>query len=166
MHRHPRGSSIGQRLALAVLALLSCLPPVWGERVRGLVAGRIGGDAPSCCLEPDRPSCCPENEGQQSGPALLPKCCAFDAPSKAPAPEAPPRLSVPDPGKRLLRELARALQHVRTLSPGDLGRLGSKLGVAGPSPPDAARGTRPPALHWLTDRESTAVLAILSIARL
>ena len=166
MTRYPQ-LAIGKRVALIALALIASLRPVWGAPIPvGASAGHQAVEARSCCVQPEPASCCPKDEGRQSVPVFVPKCCAYDAPPSSRESEPLPRLNVPDPTKRVLRELTRALLHVDTLAPGSLGHLGTKLDGAGLSPPDSARDARPIALHWLTDRESLAVLAMLSIARL
>ena len=164
MNRAPQ-LAVGKKLALIGLALIASLRPVWGAPIRiGGSAGHQAVDARSCCVQPEPPSCCPKDEDRQSGPVLVPKCCAYDAPPSSRESEPLPKLSVPDPTKRVLRELTRALLHVDMLAPGSLGHFGTKLDAAGLAPPDSAQDAR--STHWLTDREVLAALAMLSIARL
>lgn len=167
MNRQPP-LALGQKLALIALALVACLRPVWGGQVAigSSTHGRTV-DARSCCVQPEPASCCPKNEGRQSAPVFVPKCCAYDAPPSDPRQsESLPKLGVPDPTKRVLRELTRALHQVALLAPGTLGHFGIANDGAGLSPPDSVRDARSPALHWVTDRELLAALAMLSIARL
>lgn len=164
--------SIGKTFALSVLALVAGLRPVWGAPLPIGSPGqahKVGQalEVSACCVEPEPGSCCPADEDSQSGPAFLPACCGVDTPPSEPSqPEPVPRLSVPDATQRVLRELARALQQVYLSTPGCYGQAHAMLDGAGLSPPDPARAARVLAGHWLTDRESLATLALLSIARL
>lgn len=162
MARHPQ-QSVSQRLALATLALVACLRPAWGGPT-SVGASPVAVEVPACCREPE--SCCGEGEHRESGPALLPECCGVDTPPSTPRePQPLPRLSVPDPTKRVLRELTRALQQI-DLSGSSLQGSGARHDGAGLSPPDRAREPSSKACHWLTDREMLAALAMLSVARL
>ena len=162
MNRH-RQRSVGQKLVLAALAMAACLRPVWGAPTQ-VGASPVAVEVPACCVEQE--SCCGEDEHRESGPVFLPGCCGVDTPPSDPRESEPlPRLSVPDPTKRVLRELARALQQI-DLSGAGLQGLGARHDRAGLSPPDLARESNSKACHWLTDREMLAALAMLSVARL
>ncbi len=164
IRNHP--FAVGQRLVLLALALSVCLRPVWGAPVASASVARVHASAaPSCCFEPEAASCCPE-PNDESDPVVVPSCCGFEAPPSEPrASESVPRASVPDPTKRALGELARAAQEVVRLAPRQ-GDAGMDPDGGGLSPPGPVRDARATALHWLTDRELLAALALLSIARL
>lgn len=154
--------TVGQKLVLAAMAIVVCLRPVSGAPTPG--AHPAMGEVPACCVEQE--SCCGQDEHRDSGPVFLPGCCGIDTPPSDPRESEPlPRLSIPEPTRRLLRELARALQQV-DLPPSGPWHLGAWQDGAGLSPPDLSRESSSKSCHWLTDRELLAALAMLSVARL
>lgn len=160
-----RSFHLGQRLALLVLALVACLPSIGGQRIGslGLPAGQREVARRSCCAEADPPACCSEDEEHDSGPVLVPMCCGFDAPPAPYLPDPLPRSCGPDFAERLASALTRALQHVQAIVRRNDGACAA-FAAAGLAPPET-RGRGPAGIHWWTDRESLAVLALLSIAR-
>jgi hypothetical protein len=155
----------GRKLALLALALVLCVRPVWCAQVTigSCTLGQL--EVPACCVEPEPASCCPADEKSESGPIVVPSCCGVDAPQdEARESEPLPRLSVPDPTRRVLQELTRALHVIHGPCPVSHVPMGAPH--AGHAPPGSIRAARPPALHWLTDRGALAALALLSSARL